>query len=224
VGGPCKYILKEGFGVTDNFILEHVVPNIRKRYSDVVSLVLGKVLLWFIFTPEGSEYLPQALCKRVQTAYSNVATLPADENPVNKVPLVISGHEGEVYLDELGNDGIPDNAGRRLATNERKQLLALHSQVAGLRRVIGGLIKETLAEERIQQRREFQMLQSSLRRISMQPVVRQQNNVAGGEPAVLLNHAPALASTLSSNPRTLYSLSDEYEHGIGGRKAARTFT
>jgi hypothetical protein len=51
------------------------------------------------------------------------------------------------------------------------------------------------------------------------------NNATGGAPAVLLNHAPALASALSSNPRTRYSLWDEYEHGgIGVRKAARTFT
>jgi hypothetical protein len=217
VGGPCKYVLKEGCGVTDNFILEHVVPNIRTRYSDAVALVLGKVLLWFVFTPEGTAYLPQTLCERVRTAYSDVATLPADENPVKKVPLVISGHEGELYMDELGNDGVPNNVGRRLA-NEREQVLALHSQVAGLRREISGL-KETLAEERLQQRREFQMLQSSLRRISMQPVVRQQNDAPAAP-----NHAPALASTLSPNPRTLYILWDEYEQGIGGRKAARQFT
>jgi hypothetical protein len=99
-----------------------------------------------------SVYLPQALYKHVQTpGYINVSTLPAaDENPVNKVvPLVISGHnKGEVCLDKLGNDGIPENAGWRLA-NECEQLLALHSQVAGLRRKISGL-KETLAEKRIQ--------------------------------------------------------------------------
>ncbi len=31
-------------------------------------------------------------------------------------------------------------------------------------------------------------------------------------------------STLSPNPRMLYLLWGEYEHGIGGRKAARLFT
>jgi hypothetical protein len=70
-------------------------------------------------------YVPQALCECVRTGYSNVVTLPASKNLVNKVPLVISGHKGEVYLDKLGNDGIPDNAGWRLV-NEREQLLALH--------------------------------------------------------------------------------------------------
>jgi hypothetical protein len=71
-----------------------------------------------------------------------VATLPANEKPgVKKVPLAVSGHEGEVYLDELGDVGIPDNAGWRLA-NERGQILSLHSPVGRLRCKIIGL-KET---------------------------------------------------------------------------------
>jgi hypothetical protein len=34
----------------------------------------------------------------------------------------------------------------------------------------------------------------------------------------------AQGSTLSPNPRSLYLLWDEYENGIGGRKAARLFS
>jgi hypothetical protein len=34
----------------------------------------------------------------------------------------------------------------------------------------------------------------------------------------------AQVSTLSPNPRSLYLLWDEYENGIGGRKAARLFS
>jgi hypothetical protein len=34
VSGPCKYMVKVGSGVTDNFLLENVVPNVRTRYSD----------------------------------------------------------------------------------------------------------------------------------------------------------------------------------------------
>ena len=66
VGGPCKYVLKEGSGVTDNFLLENVVRSTRTRYSDDVAKVLGKALLWSIFSPDG-DYLPQALQDRVNT-------------------------------------------------------------------------------------------------------------------------------------------------------------
>jgi hypothetical protein len=79
-----------------------------------------------------------------------MATLSADKKPgVKKVPLAVSGQEGEVYLVELGDVDVPDNAGRRLA-NERDQILTLHSRVGTLRCEIIGL-KETLAEESVQE-------------------------------------------------------------------------
>ncbi len=69
--------------------------NTRTRYSDDVAKVLGKALLWLIFSPDGN-YLPQALQDRVKTAYNNNALLPAGENPVKKIALVVSGNEGEL--------------------------------------------------------------------------------------------------------------------------------
>jgi hypothetical protein len=47
--------------------------------------------------------------------------LPLGSNPIKKVLLIVTGDEGEVYIDELGeeenNDGMnehgSDNAGRR---------------------------------------------------------------------------------------------------------------
>jgi hypothetical protein len=64
MGGPCKHAVKEGSGVTDNFLLEHVVPIVPTWHSDGVAKVLGKALLWLIFTPDGN-HLPQALRDRV---------------------------------------------------------------------------------------------------------------------------------------------------------------
>jgi hypothetical protein len=54
VGGPCKYVVKEGAGVSNNFILQHVVPSICTRFSDEVALVLGKALLWLVISEENS--------------------------------------------------------------------------------------------------------------------------------------------------------------------------
>ena len=66
--------------------------NTRTRYSDDVAKVLGKALLWWlIFSPDG-DYQPQALQDRVKTAYNNIAELPAGENPVKKISLVVSGN------------------------------------------------------------------------------------------------------------------------------------
>jgi hypothetical protein len=74
-------VVKEGSGVANNFLLEHVVPNVQTGYSDdVAAKVLGKELLWLIISSD-SDYLHQALLRdRVRTAYDNIAQLPAGEN------------------------------------------------------------------------------------------------------------------------------------------------
>jgi hypothetical protein len=45
---------------------------------------------------------------------------------VKKIMLVVTGNEGEVFLDEIG-DGSDHNHWRH--ANDRDQLLALHSQI-----------------------------------------------------------------------------------------------
>jgi hypothetical protein len=67
------------------------------------------------------------------------------------------------------------------------------------------------------------MLQSRFRRISMQHVVeqlvKQQSNATGGAPAAP-NHAPDLILLARYRRCYSYIVWNEYEHGIGGRKAA----
>jgi hypothetical protein len=216
IGGPCKYVIKEGSGVTDDFLLQHVVPNIRARFPADVATVLAKPLLWMLFSSE-RNYLPQAMRDRIQTAYNNIRVLPAGENPVKKLLLVVTGNEGEVFLDEVGND---QNQMFR-QSNERDQLLALHSQISALRRAVEDL-KAIEQQHRVEGRREFETLQANLRRIAIQPVVRRA--AANGPNGGAVPNGEGVISTLSPNPRTLYLLWGEYEHGIGGRKAARLFS
>ena len=77
----------------------------------------------------------------------NLAGLPAGENPVKKIPLVVSGSKGQLFLDELGGglgtaeNGVAENGaggaqngaingrGRRDA-DQRLQMLALQLQLA----------------------------------------------------------------------------------------------
>lgn len=252
IGGPCKYQLKEGSGITDAFILDIVAPNIRQRLGDQVAMILGKALLWYIFDPTGDTDIPQEIYQRVTNAYTQIrGTLPADTNPVTKVPMVLSGNEGEVYFDELPTENaIATAAGGTAATSGsivggsfidrpiREQLLAIHSQLMGLRQGHNEL-RELIQQDRIDRTRQYQVLNSNLRRIALQPARRVgsinnnsgSNQQDGGDNA---NHSAAprhedghpdySAATLSPNPRTLYILWQEYHNGIGGRKAAHLFT
>ena len=239
IGGPCKYALKEGTGVTDNFLVLHVVPMIRTRFSLGVALVLGKALLWLLFSDAGRDYLPPAYRVRVLAAYNTISQLAPGENPVLKIPIVVSGHDGELYLDELGQDFDLDGAGgggggggvpvaaphRRRAVNEREQLLALQSQMSRLNRNLDRM-RAMQVQETVERRREFQTMNSNLRCVALQPIARRaraNNQQAAGGAAAEPNEA-AFASTLSPSPRNLFILWDEFENGIGGRKAACLFT
>jgi hypothetical protein len=153
---------------------------------------------------------------------------------VKKVRLVISGDEGELYLDEFddggkaGGDGggIVNAGGARQAANERERerLQAIYSQLTALRR---GQDAQTMILERfvIQRARGERATLANLRRIAMQPIVRNVAPPEEGEEEAGNNNAEAIfAATPCANPRSLHVLWEEYERGIGGRKPARLFT
>ena len=102
----------------------------------------------------------------------------------------------------------------------REELLALHSQNAGLRREIQELrTQQSLHAQRIEG--NFTRLNRNIRRIAVQPVQRvRAMNVENDNDDAGNNYV----STLSPTPRTLFILWQEYEFGIGGRKPARLFT
>jgi hypothetical protein len=238
IGGPCKYQVLEESGVTDAFILNYVTPHVRTRTGDRTAIVLGRALLWLAFSEESDTTdLPLDIYPRIHDAYDAIGNdLPEGRNPVKKIPLVITGNEGEVYIDEIpdgmvGNNGNGDGAGNGaggfIDRPVRQQLLAIHSQLLGLTRADEEL-RASIQNLQTLCTRQYQTMNSNINRIAIQPARRvgpngnngnqqqQNNNVAvgnnGGVPS------------LSPTPRCLYVLWQEYQAGIGGRKAARLFT
>ena len=55
VGGPARYMIKEGSGVTLAFILLHVTPEIKNRLGDDIALTLGHCLLWAVCSSKASD-------------------------------------------------------------------------------------------------------------------------------------------------------------------------
>lgn len=103
MSGPTKYVVKTGSGVTEKFILQYVAPHIRERLGDRVANLLGTTLLYYVFSSEGLEDVLTTIQDRVQNSYLHIRTLPVDINPIRRIPLIIIGHEGEVYMDEIPN-------------------------------------------------------------------------------------------------------------------------
>jgi hypothetical protein len=78
------HALKADCGVSDDWLAEFVVPNIRRHFSHEVGMVLGRALLWASFEGEVKEILPPALSNCIITAYADIRRLPEGENPVKK--------------------------------------------------------------------------------------------------------------------------------------------
>jgi hypothetical protein len=78
-----------------------VVPSICTRFSDEVALVLGKALLWLVFSEENS-YVPGEVSERIHNAYSVICQLLENVNPIEKLLMVVTGNDAEVYFNEVG--------------------------------------------------------------------------------------------------------------------------
>ena len=230
MGGPCKYQIIDKY-VNDDFILNYVVPKMKERVCKNVCIILGTALLYFCFTNQADCQVPHSILSCVHSAFGAIerrAEDPVPVNPVRKIVLILSGQEGEVYLDEAveeetvvgGRNDEVLGAGQRPASitdrPTREQLRALHSQLAAVKAAIHRL-ERRMEEDKVFSNRNYLSLQANIKRIALSP------GKPIGRDTTQLRHVPNQVS-LSSNPRTIYDLWDEYTLGLGGRKAAKEYT
>ena len=134
IGGPCFYLLpgEQGNDAGDNdanstmmiktFLLTHVVPNMRRRMSESSSFILGKALLWFVYSP--NNFAPQDFCEQIKRELNEILRAAGvanvddpDFNPVKKVPVIVSGDEGSVFIEVVDSE-ILANGNNRIAGGE----------------------------------------------------------------------------------------------------------
>ena len=78
------------------FVLTQVVPNIRKRVPDSCALVLGKALLWFIYSGTDEYDIPQPFGDTIKRELNEILTASGIDvnaenfNPIRRVPVVVS--------------------------------------------------------------------------------------------------------------------------------------
>jgi hypothetical protein len=261
IGGACYYLFPEELtnnesegrqsmiGMLKTFILSNVVPNIRKRLSDAAALVLGKALLWLIYSPYDATHnlVPQEMKNRIQMEWNEIILSGDDNfnlpefNPIRRVPVVVTGDQGCVYIDVVPSFDEADGAGGEILTGGRAttvsstggiqaQLLAIQSLTSQIRRELQEMRTNQMAD-RVFAAKNFLIVNSNIRRIALQPGLRgSMGTVAGGSddnprgaPLAIAGLGAAPAS-LSPNPKNLFDLWQEYQIGIGGRKAAKLFT
>jgi hypothetical protein len=90
-GGPVKYMLRDdATNVTDFWLFQAVVPNIKRRFTGDTRFcrVMGLAKLWAVFDTTASEELPLSECERIKHSFG-VAFGARETNPVAKVALEV---------------------------------------------------------------------------------------------------------------------------------------
>jgi hypothetical protein len=86
VGGPVKYELVDGCGLSNDWLREKVVPGISRYYGDdddnKNALVLALPLLWIIFDAKEQKRVPEWLIVKIMGEYEAVRKLDVGVNPV----------------------------------------------------------------------------------------------------------------------------------------------
>ena len=221
-GGICVYKLKEGCGLSDEWLIEHVAPSIRAKFGDQVAAVLAKPLLWACLDDDCAEMVPEYIRARIITALDEVSeanNLPDGENVVDKVYTIVREVEGEVVFTEVPSDlrsGAPIGDGEwktaMLAKVVSTQRTSIDTQNT-VTSYMHDISKRLRRVEQNQQRSEMFRFSRAAGRGRV---------LAGGvgrPREERLNPA-----NLSACPKTLYDLWAEYTTGLGGNKAACEFT
>jgi hypothetical protein len=124
IGGPIRYKLVEGTGITSNWLHNVVVPGICNKYNyNSVCDVLVLPLLFACFDINLSNMVPDNILCRVKEGYASLANeMPPGTNPVQRILLNIYKIGETLHIDEMidCNNVIEDvNTGSNIITNTR---------------------------------------------------------------------------------------------------------
>ena len=96
VGGPIKYLLRVGCGISDERLRENVIVNMLQqgpRFLDQsVAMVLALPILWICYEEETTiGSLPERMRTRIREACEHIRQLEPGVNPVQRVLVVVIG-------------------------------------------------------------------------------------------------------------------------------------
>ena len=239
VGGPIKYKFKEGVTLSDDWLFENVVPNIRRRFPNDSRLckVLATALLFGALDNEigESNLIPDPLRDRITTAY--LPTHPDIAQPVVRVPLTIYRIQDTLMIDEMphhgGGGAAPPAAGVAPVVNDQQMAQVLVNLQAVQQAVASNhqQAQESLASLRQWVLNQFRTVNGNIRAFggTIQGAVARQDpqqatrrrQATDPDRQVPQEQEGTRPATLAKQPRTLAELWEEYQFGIGGRKPAK---
>jgi hypothetical protein len=214
-GGEFKWL-------SETFISNVIAPNIKKLMGPNIASTLGKTLLYAAINKVSNvdntfDLLPTNLRSRIIQSIMSEGGFDIESSIptlIERRTIILTGYGGSLNFTEAGQITEDSNSGSFCLMSE---MMALNVNVLQLQRRQEEMITETQRSFRDLQefmQKNIQRMNSSIKRIALQPVVRPRNEEARERARALLVKCP----------RDLFVLWQEYEHGIDGSKPARLFT
>ena len=143
-GGVIAYEIDPLSGVSDNWILDYVVPNmVRHGIPSEVCIVFGHAVLFRVFDRTGEDAVPTPMRESIMQAYHELESRNILEdgcNPIKRRPLIVTGYDTEVIIDLMeaddddGQGGLANGDGNphRAAMIRNQEVCMLSSQILHL--------------------------------------------------------------------------------------------
>jgi hypothetical protein len=92
--------------VINSFLPTIVVPNIKKKLPELVSLVLGWLFLWCVYS-EFNYMVPEDVKNEIKKGLAEVRTWEtnSEKNPTIQQQVLVTGNQGLVLLDKILDSG-----------------------------------------------------------------------------------------------------------------------
>jgi hypothetical protein len=246
VGGPIRYELVPNSGVTDTWCNQYVVPGICQYYGIVntINNVLSLPILFACFEKDLIPSVPITIFTKVTTAYSLIAVLPQDVNPVQRILLNVYRINEQLHIDNLfvplTSESATMNTTSSKTNNNTNYFQKNNDSSINALLVQNMQIKNQLITQHddttVRLNHEFKSLRTdfndkltilnkNVQRISIQPsrMATPQQRIENTTNTLIPTEATQQIH-LSPHPRSLYELWHEFQFGVGGRKAAKDFT
>ncbi len=231
-GGACFYLPYPRYDIVmlNSFLLNHVVPNVKKRLPELAYLVLGRALLWLICSPLVDNHVPTDLKDKVLADWAHIrcgseVDTPAppvldneeqESNPIQQVTVIVSGDHGAVVIDTIGN---LEGKGARGVGHQHGTNVTVRNQLIGVQSCLLSMQQENLELKyainamKVNMERSFQMVNGNIRRLAMRTAARRTSNTA---PAVWWGDHAMMLATLMPTPRSLMTSGRTFSTGLVG--------
>ena len=225
--------------MTDDWVLEHVVPRTAEAFPKKVDTVFGRAVLWKVFdasvTEDGDSRhcIPGTMYERVMQAFKNLGdrcNLATGENPVARLPLGVTGVDAQLIVDVImtgdrdgGGGGGGNGDWRVTGAMDRQEVRLLGSQILHLRREFSDL-REQVGRGAYTNRAAFGRLSRTMTCLAASPAMRLVRSVPAVEEEENTGDSNRVRAILMSRPKSCHDLWQDYMFGGPGRKPAKDFS